>query len=80
MAEQMSRLHPGSQPLVTRLGVKLFGTDNRLAIEKAQYDFGYRPKVSVRDGIALAARWYLDQHAPPVKSSSARRLEPVGTD
>lgn len=80
MAEQMSRLHPGSQPLVTRLGVKLFGTDNRLAIEKAQHDFGYRPKVSVRHGIALAARWYLDQQARPLKSSPAQSLQPVGTD
>ena len=76
MAEQTARLRPGSQPLVTRFGVKLFGTDNRIAIDKAHRDFGYRPKVSVRDGIALAAGWYLETQALAPGSSTSQSLEP----
>jgi nucleoside-diphosphate-sugar epimerase len=46
------------QPLVTRLGVKLFGTDNRHAIDKARRELGYAPQVDLREGVALAAAWY----------------------
>jgi nucleoside-diphosphate-sugar epimerase len=48
---------PG-QPALTRLGVKLFGTDNRHAIDKARRELGYAPRVPVREGIRLAAEWY----------------------
>jgi nucleoside-diphosphate-sugar epimerase len=47
------------QPPLTRLGVKLFGTDNRHSIDKARLDLGYAPKVGLREGIARAAEWYL---------------------
>jgi nucleoside-diphosphate-sugar epimerase len=47
-----------SQPVVTRLGVMLFGTDNRCAIEKARRELGYRPRVPLREGVRLAAAWY----------------------
>ena len=50
------------QPVVTRLGVKLFGTDNRHAIDKARRELGYRPWVALREGVHLAADWY---GAPP---------------
>lgn len=46
------------QPLVTRLGLQLFGTNNRHAIDKARSELGYRPQVSIREGIRLAARWH----------------------
>jgi nucleoside-diphosphate-sugar epimerase len=46
------------QPPVTQLGVKLFGTDNRHAIDKARRELGYSPKVTIRDGIRLSASWY----------------------
>ena len=49
------------QPLVTRLGVKMFGGDNRHSIEKARREFGYAPRISVREGVRLAAKSYL-QH------------------
>lgn len=49
------------QPLITRLGVQLFGTDNRVDGEKARRELGYAPRVSVREGIRLTARWYLQQ-------------------
>jgi nucleoside-diphosphate-sugar epimerase len=46
------------QPPVTQLGVKLFGTDNRHAIDKAKRELGYSPKVTIREGIRLSASWY----------------------
>ena len=49
------------QPVVTRLGVKLFGTDNRHAIDKARRELGYHPMVDLRDGVRLAAEWYRAQ-------------------
>ena len=53
-----------AQPIVTRLGVKLFGTDNRHAIDKARRELGYRPQIAIRDGIRLAAAWYQAQGEP----------------
>jgi nucleoside-diphosphate-sugar epimerase len=52
---------PRRQPLITRLGVELFGTDNRVSIEKARRELGYAPRVSLREGVHLAASWYLQQ-------------------
>jgi nucleoside-diphosphate-sugar epimerase len=62
------------QPVVTRLGVKLFGTDNRHAIEKARRELGYAPQVPIREGVRLAAAWYRqgDRELP------ARARVPVG--
>lgn len=48
-------------PFVTRHGVKLYGADNHLSIDKARRDLGYEPRVSIREGIQLAASWYLHQ-------------------
>jgi nucleoside-diphosphate-sugar epimerase len=64
-AERIAALtHSARQPVVTRLGVKLFGTDNRHSIEKAKRELGYRPWVALREGVHLAARWYRDPCAP----------------
>ena len=52
------------QPFVTRLGVKLFGTDNRHSIDKAKRELGYTPQVTIRDGVRLAAAWYKAQDQP----------------
>jgi nucleoside-diphosphate-sugar epimerase len=49
------------RPVVTRLGVKLFGTDNRHAIDKARRELGYLPEVPLREGVRLAAEWYRAQ-------------------
>jgi nucleoside-diphosphate-sugar epimerase len=49
---------PQRQPLITRLGVKLFGSDNRHMIDKARRELGYSPQVPVLDGVRLAAQWY----------------------
>lgn len=52
--------NPRRQPLITRLGVQLFGTDNRVSGEKARRELGYAPRVSAREGIRLTAQWYLN--------------------
>lgn len=52
------------QPVVTRLGVKLFGTDNRHAIDKARRELGFRPKVGLDAGVRLTAAWYRGQDQP----------------
>jgi nucleoside-diphosphate-sugar epimerase len=59
------------QPAVTRLGVKLFGADNRVSSEKARGELGWAPRVSIREGIARAARWYLGASAGPVALPAA---------
>jgi nucleoside-diphosphate-sugar epimerase len=46
------------QPVLTRLGVKLFGTDNRHAIDKARRELDYSPQVDLREGVRLSAAWY----------------------
>ena len=62
LAERMSYLAKSKkQPFVTRLGVKLFGTDNRHSIEKARTELGYSPQVPIREGVRLAAEWYQAQ-------------------
>jgi nucleoside-diphosphate-sugar epimerase len=50
------------QPIVTRLGVKLFGTDNRHAIDRARRELGFTPQVGLDEGVRLAADWYRGQH------------------
>jgi nucleoside-diphosphate-sugar epimerase len=45
-------------PFITRHGVKLYGADNRLSIDKAHRDLGYEPQVSLRRGLQLATAWY----------------------
>jgi nucleoside-diphosphate-sugar epimerase len=54
------------QPMVTRLGVKLFGTDNRHSIDKARSELGFTPRAKLADGVQMAAAWYLSQDDGPV--------------
>jgi nucleoside-diphosphate-sugar epimerase len=63
-AEQVAKVaRVRRQPPVTRLGVMLFGGDNRHSIDKARRDLGYAPKVPLREGVRLAAAWYREQGA-----------------
>ena len=58
-AERVSALMRSErQPIVTRLGVKVFGSDNRHSIEKARRELGFEPEVSLLAGVSLAADWY----------------------
>lgn len=52
----------GKQPIVTRLGVKLFGTDNRHSIQAARDIIGYAPRTPLREGVRQAAAWYQEHH------------------
>jgi nucleoside-diphosphate-sugar epimerase len=79
LAERVAYLTKSKkQPVVTRLGVKLFGTDNRHSVEKARRELGYTPQVSIREGVHLAAHWYLAKSGRGRPDSSpdtfARRL------
>ena len=64
---------PRRQPMITRLGAELFGTDNRVSIDKARRELGYAPRVTLREGVHLAASWYTQQKE---ESATALRHEP----
>jgi 2-alkyl-3-oxoalkanoate reductase len=68
---------PRRQPMITRLGVELFGTDNRMSIDKARRELGYAPRVTVREGVHLAASWYLQQKEELATASSHEIPEPT---
>lgn len=58
-AERLAEMtHSSREPVVTRHGVNLFGTDNRHAIDKARSELGYRPRMPLDEGIRNAAAWY----------------------
>jgi nucleoside-diphosphate-sugar epimerase len=71
-AERVAARDYGSEPLITRHGVMLFGGDNRHSIEKARRQLDYVPLVPLREGIRLAAAWYSGARVPPLP-----RSEPV---
>ncbi|HEX9097357.1 MAG TPA: NAD-dependent epimerase/dehydratase family protein [Candidatus Dormibacteraeota bacterium] len=59
VAEKWARLtHARRQPIITRMGVTIFGADNRHSIDKARRELGYSPAVPVLEGIRRAAAWY----------------------
>lgn len=51
--------HSPVPPFVTRHGVKLYGADNQLSIDKARRELGYMPQVPLPEGIRFSAAWYL---------------------
>ena len=61
------------RPFVTRQGVKLYGADNLLSIDKARRHLSYVPEVALRDGLQAAATWYLQNpsHSGPVSARIA---------
>jgi nucleoside-diphosphate-sugar epimerase len=64
----------GRRPPITRLGVTFLGTDNRYAINKARRELGYTPRVELREGVRLAAAWYLQgKDRRPVRVPLATR-------
>ena len=69
LAERATGKDLRRQPLVTRLGVKLFGSHNLICIEKARRELGYSPRVPVREGIRLTAEWYLKQSSSAAQSA-----------
>jgi nucleoside-diphosphate-sugar epimerase len=69
LAEQIAARTPAPRPPLTRLGVAFIATDNRYPIDKARRELGYAPRVALRDGVRLTARWYRQRD----------RLAPAGT-
>jgi nucleoside-diphosphate-sugar epimerase len=59
------------KPILTRLGVAIFGADNRHAIDKARRELGYSPTVPVREGIRRAAAWYNREYLSPMPALAA---------
>lgn len=57
VAEKIAHITHTRSP-ATRLGVMMFGSDNRHSIEKARRELGYKPEVDLREGIRLAAAWF----------------------
>jgi nucleoside-diphosphate-sugar epimerase len=56
----------------------LFGNSNRHSIDKARTLVGYEPKMTLREGIRVAAEWY-NANAQKFGSTSSTRLKsPVG--
>jgi nucleoside-diphosphate-sugar epimerase len=70
VAERLA-LARGTEPVVSRLGVMIFGTENRLAIDKARRELAYRPRISLLDGVRLTAAWYLAQRRLDASSATA---------
>jgi nucleoside-diphosphate-sugar epimerase len=65
VAEGIAAFTHTSQALVSRFGIALYGADNHYAIDKARKELGYEPKVSLREGIRLAAAWYRENATAP---------------
>jgi nucleoside-diphosphate-sugar epimerase len=65
------------RPPITRLGVAFFGTDNRYAIGKARRELGFTPRVSLHDGVRLAAGWWL--HERQCADRAGRGIDGVPT-
>jgi nucleoside-diphosphate-sugar epimerase len=63
--------HSRRKPILTRLGVTIFGADNRHAIDKARRELGYSPAVPVREGIRRAAAWYSGEFISPEPALAA---------
>jgi nucleoside-diphosphate-sugar epimerase len=56
-------------PIVTRHGVKLYGADNRLAIDKARRELGYEPGPPLRETLRRTAEWYVQECADGASTS-----------
>jgi nucleoside-diphosphate-sugar epimerase len=67
-----------SKPMVTRLGVMMFGTSNRHSVEKARRELGYEPKVAIREGIRLSATWFTVGGMEQPAAISASQPVPFG--
>jgi nucleoside-diphosphate-sugar epimerase len=64
VAEKTAQLARSTRkPILTRIGVSIFGADNRHSIDKARRELDYSPRMPLSEGISLATAWYRDQRA-----------------
>ena len=57
--EGLAHLTPGFEPPLTRYGIGLMAKDQTLDIHAAQQELGYKPIISIREGINEYATWWL---------------------
>jgi nucleoside-diphosphate-sugar epimerase len=50
-------------PIVTRHGIKLYGANNLVSIDKARRELGFAPKVPMADAVRITCAWYSRQDA-----------------
>lgn len=63
LAEYATRLtRSRRKPILTRLGMGIFGAENRHSIDKARSQLGYSPAIPVREGVRMAAEWYRQEY------------------
>jgi nucleoside-diphosphate-sugar epimerase len=78
LAERVATASNGRiPPFLTRHGVKLYGADNRMSIEKARRELGYSPAVPVASAVRAACLWY--QGASTPAPAPARELAAIGS-
>lgn len=66
--EAAAKLLGGTEPTLTRYTVGLLAFSQTLAIDAAQNELGYRPQVSLQEGIAQFADWW--QKTPPPRGQA----------
>ncbi len=71
-AERAVPLNGERHPVVTRHGVRLYGTDNRHSIDRARAELGYEPRVGIRDGVRRACAWYQSEEIAEEQRAAAR--------
>ena len=77
VAEKVVARITRTKPVVTQLGVMMFGSDNRHSIEKARRELGYEPQVDLREGILLAAEWFNAGGMGQPATTQASRYAPL---
>jgi nucleoside-diphosphate-sugar epimerase len=75
IAERVSTLTSNRlRPFLTRHGVKLYGANNRMSIDKARRELGYEPGESLPEAIRVACHWYQHQHGWTATMAPAGQL------
>jgi nucleoside-diphosphate-sugar epimerase len=79
LAERLAAASRGRiKPFLTRHGVKLYGADNRISIDKARRELGYAPAVSVGEAVTSACRW-LERSEQPTPSRAPTAMTGAAT-
>lgn len=75
VCEAWARLVRSSRaPILTRLGLYLWGTHYIADITKAALQLGYRPQVSFKEGMQNLAAWYRQQNTTSNAARGVREL------
>lgn len=65
------------QPFVTRHGIKLYGANNLLSIDKARRELGYAPQVSLIEAVRTTCSWYRCQDNWTAGYAPVRIAQPI---